>query len=170
MNNKLKNSENESHQKVAAIIDDIEIGMITTHNQKGDLVSRPMQAQEADADGCLWFFTSNTGELIGEIHHNSSVNVTFAAPNKNKYLSIAGEAFEVRDRQKMQELWKPALKAWFKDGIDSPDITLLKVEMQTGQFWDAPYSTAVEVAGFLKSLVTDAPFRPGRNEKVDLRT
>jgi len=170
MKNKLKESPTESLKVIAGIIDDIEIGMITTRTATNQaLVSRPMQVQEVDQEGCLWFFTSREGELIREVNANPQVNITFAAANKNTFLSMTGQGSEVQDRSKMQELWKPQLKAWFKDGLDTPDITLLKIKMQEGQFWDAPHSTAVEIVGFVKALISDAPFRPGRNEKVDLR-
>ncbi|MFN8792302.1 MAG: pyridoxamine 5'-phosphate oxidase family protein [Bdellovibrionales bacterium] len=104
------------------------------------------------------------------MRENPRLMVTFADPHKNKYLAAQAQAQEVFDRAKMQELWTPYLKAWFKDGLDTPDLVLLKLEMQSVEFWDSPNSPAVKTLSPLKSIVSkDENFEPGRHEKVDLR-
>jgi general stress protein 26 len=66
----------------------------------------------------------------------------------------------------MEELWNPILKAWFPKGLDDPNIILLKVSVEAAEYWDSTSSTIVQVAGFIKALVTGARADGGENEKV----
>lgn len=170
MNNKLKKSENETHRLIGDIIEDIRIAMVTTINQGGGLSARPLFVQEIDENGSLWFFISKTGHLDREIQENERVNVTFAASTKNRFLSATAVATEINERAKMKELWNPLLNAWFKGGLESPDIALLKLDLYDVEYWDSPSSPVVKIGEFFKALAGgEKPFRPGKHENVDLR-
>lgn len=107
--------------------------------------------------------------MMREIQQNPQVNVSFSAPTKNSYLSATGVASAVTDKAKMEELWSPPLKAWFKEGLNTPGIVLLKIDLRDVEFWDAPSSPVVKAVGFVKAMVSDREFRPGRHERVSLR-
>jgi hypothetical protein len=74
----------------------------------------------------------------------------------------------VRDKEKARELWSPALKAWFPQGVDEPDLVLLNVQVEKAEYWDAPASKVVQLAGFVKAVATGQRYDPGENEKVEL--
>ena len=57
-------SDAESISKVTDIINDSHIGMFTTINEKGALVSRPLAVQEVKDDGDMWFFTPRGSRAI----------------------------------------------------------------------------------------------------------
>ena len=112
--------QSDQIQKLRDLIKDIEYGMLTTMDD-GYLRSRPMAINgQIDQDMTIWFFTDARSHKVEEVEHQHQVNVSFSAPNKQRYVSVSGIAELVRDREKMQELWKPVLKAWFpkldKDG------------------------------------------------------
>ena len=48
----------ENISKITDIINDSHIGMFTTINEEGALVSRPLAVQDVKDDGDMWFFTS----------------------------------------------------------------------------------------------------------------
>ncbi len=150
MKNSFKNTAPQEQKIIGQIIEDIGVCMLTTINQVGGLHSRPMYVQEVDEDGSLWFFTSSQSNLMEEIVKIPIVNVTFSAFGKDKFLSATALAYENYDEEKMKELWTPALEVWFKDGIKTPDITLLKVDLQEVEYWDSPTATFVKVAGLIK--------------------
>ncbi len=68
----------------------------------------------------------------------------------------------------MEELWNPILKAWFPEGLDDPNICLLKVNVEQAEYWDSPSSTLVQIGGFVKALVTGQRADGGENEKINL--
>jgi hypothetical protein len=76
----------------------------------------------------------------------------------------------VQDRAKIDELWKPFLKAWFPEGKDDPQIALIRVDVDHAEYWDAPSSTMVKVVGFLKAVTTGEIYAPGENKRIDMKT
>ncbi|HUE42188.1 MAG TPA: pyridoxamine 5'-phosphate oxidase family protein [Candidatus Sulfotelmatobacter sp.] len=141
--------------KVGELIKDINIAMLTTEAEDGLLHSRPMATQKTEFDGTLWFFTGlNTGK-ISEIDWNPEVNLSYAEASDNRYVSVSGTAEIVDDRAKMEELWSDIYKAWFPQGLDDPDLCLMKVEVTFAEYWDVPSGKMVQVFGFLKALATD---------------
>jgi general stress protein 26 len=161
-------TRHEAIKKLNALIKDVDFAMLTTVEDGGMLRSRPMVTQEADFDGELWFFTGASSPKIGEVEHDRHVNVSYADPDNQHYVSISGTAQLVSDRKKMEELWNPAYKAWFPKGLDDPDLALLKVTAEHAEYWDSPSSAVVHVIGLVKAVVTGERAEGGDNQKIDL--
>ena len=129
---------NEELEKLRELIEGIDIAMLSTQARDGRLVSRPLRTQQMDADGHLWFVTDRNSHKADEIEKNPQVNIAYAAPSDNTFVSVAGIA-EVRDdRKKLHELWSPAMSIFYPKGEDDPDLCLLKVRMQSAEYWDGP--------------------------------
>lgn len=163
-----EHTRDEAITKLWSLIKDIQFGMLTTVEQDGTLRSRPMATQKVEFDGDLWFFTYGHSAKVDEVEHDHDVNVSFAEPDDNRYVSVSGKARLVRDRNKMEELWNPILKAWFPKGLEEPDIALLKVTVTQAEYWDGPNNTVVQLAGFVKAIVTGQQAKGGENKKLDL--
>jgi general stress protein 26 len=160
---------NENIKKLREMIKDIDFCMLTTIEEDGQtLRSRPMSTQKVEFDGDLWFFTKLKTAKVEEIQQDQDVNVSYAKPS-NQFVSVSGKATVVQDRNKMEELWQPALKAWFPDGLDDPNLALLRVNVTQAEYWDSPASKVVELIGMVKAVVTGKEFEPGENEKFNLR-
>lgn len=159
---------NENIKKLRDLIKDIKFAMLTTIEDDGSLRSRPMATQDCDFDGDLWFFTNAKAPKVEEVQHDQHVNVSYAEPDQQKYVSVSGTAQLVRDRSKIEELWNPLFKAWFPQGLEDPDLALLKVNVDKAEYWDSPSSKVVRLAGFLKAVATGKPIsNPGDNEKIE---
>jgi general stress protein 26 len=140
--------------KVAELIKDINIAMMTTEAEDGLLHSRPMATQKTEFDGTLWFFTGLSTGKISEIDWNPEVNLSYSDGGANKYVSVSGTAEIVDDRAKKEELWSDIYKAWFPQGLDDPDLCLLRVDVTFAEYWDVPSGKMVQVFGFLKAIAT----------------
>ena len=161
-----KNRE-EAIEKLNELTRDISIAMLTTIDG-GVLRSRPMDTQKTDFDGTLWFLTGADTHKDDEIKKDNRVNVSYAAPDDNKYVSVSGTAEILRDQAKINELWSPVHKAWFPEGKDDPNIRVIKINVEQAEYWDSSSSTFVQVAGFLKALVTGEQADGGENKKINL--
>ncbi len=112
----------EALQKLREMVKDIDFCMLTTLDLDGTLHSRPMSANgEIDLNGGLWFFTGISSHKVDEIERAPKVNASFADPKNQRYVSITGIAELVRDRGKIEELWKPEFKMWFPEGKEDPE-------------------------------------------------
>ena len=163
--------QREEHiEKLAKLIKDVKIAMLTTEESDGTLRSRPMATQKTDFDGHLWFFTRASSQKIDEVERHHQVNVSYANPDDNTYVSVSGPGELVRDSAKNKELWNPILKAWFPEGLEDPELALLRVHVQRAEYWDSPSSAMVQIAGFLKAVATGKSYQasPGEHAKIAL--
>ena len=159
----------EQVKKIAALIKSIDFGMLTTLDSEGRLHSRPMSSnKEVEFDGDVWFFTYGNSPKVYEIENRPYVNVAFSDPKSQTYVSLSGRAELVRDHEKIKELWQPSLKAWFPNGVDEPDIALIKVNADQAEYWDNPASPIAHAISLAKVALTGKAAQPGENEKVDL--
>ena len=158
-----------SLEKIRDLIKDINFCMLTTIDD-GYLRSRPMAVNgQVEANGDLWFFTYGSSHKMTEVDRHEQVNVSFSAPDKQCYVSLSGTGELVKDRAKMQEFWKPELKAWFPQELDEPDIALLKVTATKAEYWDAPAGWVAKTVGFVKAVVTGEQENMTENAKIDLK-
>jgi general stress protein 26 len=156
-------------QKVKDLVKDIKMTMLTSISEDGSLHSRPMTLQEIDSEGNLWFFTSVDGEKSHEIEKEVHVNLAFSQPKDNTYVSVSGIAEVIQDRAKAEKLWSPVLKAWFPKGLEDPELALLKVSMETAEYWDAPNGTMVQLFGMVKAVLTGKPYQANKSEHDRVR-
>ena len=150
------------------MIKDIDLCMLTTVDESGDLHSRPMSLNgDVDDKGNLWFFTSSNSHKASEIERTPNVNVSFIDTDQQHYISISGAAELVHDKEKIKELGKPILQARFPDGADQPDVALLKVKVSKAEYWDTPSSTIAQAISFVSAILTGKQVEMGENKKLD---
>ncbi len=153
--------------KLWDMIKSIEIAMMVTED--GDhLRSRPMAVSQKEFDGKLWFFTRASSHKVTEVEQDHRVNLAYAHPGKQDYVSISGLARLNRDRAIIDQHWSEPLRTWFPKGKDDPDIALLEIAVQQAEYWDAPSSTMLHVYGYVKAAVTGKSPEPGGHGTVSL--
>jgi general stress protein 26 len=155
-----------SMQKLADLIDETGIAMLTTEEPDGSLRSRPLATLEMDSAGKLWFFTGLSSGKVGEIDQHRKVNLSYANVGKQDYVSVSGHARLFRDPEKMKELWTRWVEPWFPDGPDDPDLALLEVTVDDAEYWDAPASKTQRLFGLAKALSTGSTDQLGEHAKV----
>jgi len=160
----------ENIEKLGGLIKDVKIAMLTSQDADGTLRSRPMATQKTPFDGTLWFFTQAHSPKVDEVEQSRQVNLSYAAPDDNTYVSVTGAAQLVRNQEKAKELWNPILKAWFPKGLEDPELALLCVTVEKAEYWDSPSSAMVQLAGYVKSVATGKGLTPtpGDHEKISL--
>lgn len=163
----MQDKRQESIEKLKSLTESIDFAMLTTI-AGGKFRSRPMSTQEFDLDGNLWFFTSDQTHKVDEIEADNRVSVAYSQPDDNIFVSVFGRAAIVKDRAKIEELWNPILKAWFPEGLDDPTLCLLKISVEEAEYWDSPNSKIVQIAGFIKALVTGQEADGGDYGKITL--
>lgn len=167
-NDAKQNGQHDDIKKLGELIEDINIAMLTTVDEDGTLRSRPMGTQQVEFDGDLWFFTAADSAKVHEVRQEQQVNVAYAEPKQQRYVSVSGVAQLVRDQQKIKELWNPIFKAWFPEGLDDPNLALLKVHVTKAEYWESANGVVVQLVGFAKALLTGQQYQGGENEKISL--
>ncbi|MCB2377237.1 pyridoxamine 5'-phosphate oxidase family protein [Hymenobacter sp. BT635] len=113
----------------------LDIAMLTTETSRGQFASRPMSNNgDVTYDGNSYFFTYDGSRTVQDIEKNPHVGLTFEGP-KRLYISITGRATLIRHKPTMQQHWVPDVEQWFKQGIDTPGIVLIRVEANRIKYW-----------------------------------
>jgi general stress protein 26 len=164
-------SDQEAKDKVFELIKDIHVALLVTHSKADKLSARPMSAVAIEKfDGDLWFFTPLDTPKSAEIAANPDVLLSYANPDKQDYVSIRGKATIIRDQEKIDEYWTEMLRAWFPEGKNDPSIGLIKVSMETAEFWDSPSSPIAYLYGYGKAALTGERSKNlGDTGRVDFR-
>jgi general stress protein 26 len=142
-------------RKLKEMVEDINICLFCTSVEIGSNSScRPMAAQEVDEEGNIWFFSPINSDKNKEISRSNVVQLYFSHPGKSAYLVVNGVAEIVMDRNKVEKLWSPLLKTWFKEGKDDPTISLIKVRTTQSYYWDTEGNRVVDFFKMVASVAT----------------
>lgn len=159
-------NDDEARIKMREMINDIGVAMFVTHDGER-LRSRPMQHMAFDEDGrTLWYFTKAGTPKVDEIGADGRVMLGYSAPNKQDYVSVSGQAEVLQDEAKAKAIWSEAARVWFPDGPSSPDLALIKVTLDGGEYWDANAWSIVYAYGYAKAMLTGKPPEGGEIGKA----
>ncbi len=160
--------QNPNIRKLAEMIKDIEVAMMTTVDKDGIFHSRPMLTPHREFDGDLWFFTYSSATKVFEIQHNHQVNLSYANPEQMYFVSISGIAEYIHNPHKVKELWRPGYQMWFPQGMETPELDLICVHVNHVEYWDAPSGKMVKIAGFVRLAVSAEKYQDQRDPKIDV--
>ena len=164
-----ESSRSDEQQKLFEMIKDIKVAMMTTVDEDGSLRSRPMWNAQAKPGEDLWFMTRGSAPKTDEVEKERKVNLSYADPGSQNYVSVSGTATISRDRAKIKELFAEPMRTWFPKGSDDPEIALIRVRIDKGEYWDSPSGLMVYAYGYVKAVITGESPKPGDHEKVNLR-
>lgn len=152
------NYKNLSDEKAIAelkkLAEDIKVCMFCTELTKLPINSRPMGVREVDEFGNLWFLSAQSSNKNFEIEHDDRVQLFFAKNSDVHFLSVFGRATIYRDQSKVDDIWTPIAKAWFEEGKNDPDVSVIKVTPEEAYYWDTKNGKIIETIKIAFSALT----------------
>jgi general stress protein 26 len=143
----------------------IGFAMLVTHD--GDkLRARPMSAYLERDNNAIYFLTDARRHKDEEIARNPGINLSFANPSDQKYVSVTGTAVVSNDRAKIKQLFSTPAKAWW-ESADDPNIRVLKITPDDAEFWDSPGSV-ISYVKMAAAAVSGTRPDLGDNRKVSM--
>jgi general stress protein 26 len=165
--------EHEARERLWSLIKDIRFAMFTArHAGSGHLHSWPMTTQNSklDEDSSLWFFMSRKNEPVADIVEDPVVNVVYADPGSDSYVSVSGRAAVVNDPATKERLWSKMAEAWFPQGTSDPDLALVQVRITHANYWDVKASKLVQLFKMAKAaMIGKPPAELGEHAEVRMR-
>lgn len=138
-----------------------EVAMLCTFTNDGAMDARPMATQGIGDDGTFWYFSTKGSTVNDQILANPAVQMIYMVPGNSEYLALDGTASFSHDEAKINELWNGAAKAWFPNGKEDPDLTLITVTLTGGHYWDTRNGKMVALAKIAIAAVTGKPMDGG---------
>ena len=130
---------------------DIDFAVLSTRTANGAIAARPMSNnREVEFDGDAFFFTCDDTRTVADIERDPQVGLAYQAKSgmlgmRPFFLTVEGRAELIKDKARFAEHWSKDLDAWFKQGIDTPGLTLIKVAAERVHYWDGYDEGEVEV-------------------------
>ena len=154
----MSNTENlndkEAIDKLKSLVNDTMVCLFCTDLKTNDgSTCRPMSAIKVCDQGNIWFFSEKNSDKNKAIETDKDVQLFFSNPTKSTYLVVNGEAEIILDKAKIDELWTPIAKIWFKEGKNDPNISVIKVTPNNAYYWDTDGNRMIN---FLKMIVSIA--------------
>ena len=119
--------------------------MMTTIDGRGRLASRPMSNNRlVDYDGTSYFFSMMDTNKVKHLKNNNNVTLTFQGEDM-VFIAARGKGKLLTSRAIMQQYWQPELSMWFKKGIDTKGIVLIKVDAKELRYWHKQYEGSLKV-------------------------
>ena len=155
-------SGEEARAKLRELLKHFPIAFMVTISG-GRAHARPLGvvSKSEEFDGTLWFITDRRSHKVDEIGHGAETSLTFQNDERGTYAHMRGRATVVEDRARLAELYTTDQRTWFPDGLDDPNMTLVRFDVEDADYWDGHASMARKLFAFAKSVVTGHPGRDG---------
>jgi general stress protein 26 len=130
---------------------DIDFAMLLTRGSNGAIAGRPMSNNgDVEYDGDSYFFTFETSHTVGDIQRDPMVSLSFAGAKgllgkRPLFIAVEGKAELIHDKDAFAEHWTKGLDHWFKNGINTPGVVLIKVRASRIHYWDGEEDGEVAV-------------------------
>lgn len=124
---------------------DIDFTMLSTRTEGGAIAARPMSNnRDVDYDGDSWFFAMDDTRTVSDIGRDPQVGITLQGKaglgglvgKPPIFIAGEGNAELIRDKAVFAEHWNPDLERWFRQGVDTPGLVLIKVHADRLHYWD----------------------------------
>jgi general stress protein 26 len=130
------------------------------------LRARPKSAHLERDENAIYFLTDARRHKDEEIARDPNVNLSFADPGSQKYVSLSGTAAISNDRARIKQLFTTPAKAWW-DSAEDPNIRVLKVMPDDAEYWDSPGSV-ISYVKMAAAAVSGTRPDLGDNRKVSM--
>jgi general stress protein 26 len=118
---------------------------------------------------CIWFITDQRGAKDEEIKASPQVCLAFADIGSNSFLSLTGRAEMRRDNVKAKELWNNEAQAWWPNGPTDPDVRVLCVFPEEGEYWNARGNSLTVGLKLVAARLSGNPPDLSKGRKVRMR-
>lgn len=121
--------------KIHELLGDFDTAMLITHGTAAPFHARPMAIARLEDNCDLWFFTGRDSSKVHEIEDDQQVLIV-CQDERSRYVSLTGQAELIVDRAEFLRLWKEHYRTWFPEGVDDPNLMLIRVHAREGEYWD----------------------------------
>lgn len=161
-------SGSEGIRKIKDLVKEIDFCMFCTQLTEAPFSTRPMSTRDVDDEGNIWFFSRADSNKNFEIKQDDQVQLLYAKPGSSEFLSIYGHADVIKDRKKAEELWSAWAKTWFNEGVDDPELTIIRVRPESGYYWDTKHNRMVSLLKIVAGAITGEQKDDGIEGKVNV--
>lgn len=161
-------SDEKAVAKLKNLAEEIRVCMFCTDLGHVPFSTRPMSVQEVDESGNIWFLSGADSDKNFEIKQDDEVQLLFAKPSSTDYINVFGKAFIYKDKNTIENKWSPMAKAWFTEGKDDPNLTVIRVQPDYAYYWDTKSGKMVSMLKIAIGAIIGKPLDDGIEGKLSI--
>jgi len=118
--------------------------------------------------GAIWFFTRRDNALVRNLVQGGRAMFNLVSKDRELWACISGVITEQHDADRIDKYWGPVVSAWFPEGKDDPELTLLRLDADDAEVWisnKGPIRFAFEIA---RASLTDDQPDVGQHTRLNL--
>ncbi len=144
----------EAIEKMKEIVKDQRICMFATQLTEAPFSVCPMTAQEVSDDGHILFLSAADSDHNQKILLDPRVQLMFSKVSESEFMSVYGKATISKNKEKIDKIWDPLAKAWFPNGKDDSNLTVIEVFPEDAYYWDTKDGKIVSMIKIVASAMT----------------
>jgi general stress protein 26 len=139
-------------QRVRAVIERASVAMLVNVDERGAYVGRPMLPLFIQDDSHIYFLTHQSSRKLLQLAARPQVALTIISANS--YFVVVGSTHISRDPELIRRLWRPTYRAWFPEGKDDREATVIRVAVERIDYWEPPPSQIVRLVQAVTAVLT----------------
>jgi general stress protein 26 len=131
------------------------VAVLMNTDEHGNHIGRPMLPLFLENDPHIFFLTYQSTRKVRQLTTRAQVGLTISGAHC--YLVVRGTASASQDPALIRRLWSPTYRAWFPEGTDDREATVLCVTVDHVDYWEPPRSRLIRLVQALKAVITRRP-------------
>lgn len=127
--------QEEAREKMASMVNDIQIAMLITNIGSKPVSAVPMNTKKVDESGNIWFLSRLDSDHNLHIVQDPFVQLLYSNPSTMAFITIFGKAQVNIRQERLNELYSKSDNIWYC-GLDDPNLTALKITPKEAFYWD----------------------------------
>lgn len=95
--------------------------------------------QRQENEFVIFISTNTSSTKVAQIKNNPAINVYFCDTDDFKGFMLGGKAEILNDRKLKHEIWLDWWTRYYREGVDDPDYTIIRLFPKQGRFYHKLY-------------------------------
>ncbi len=139
-------------QRLRALIARAGVAILMNVDEKGTHIGRPMLPLLVQRDPHIYFLTHQSSRKVTQLAVRPQVGLSIISTDC--FVVVAGSAQLSRDSELIGRLWRPTYRAWFPEGKDDREATVIRVAVERIDYWEPPSSRIARLVQAVKAVLT----------------
>ncbi|MDB5526838.1 MAG: ral stress protein [Rhizobium sp.] len=149
----MSNIERARTDPTAQLWDEIDgVHMVMLGSPDHSKHMQPMAPQSAREEKRIWFYTKVNTDIAKAAQNGGHVHMCLVTDDYQACLD--GDLRTIHSREHIERYWSSMVEAWFPDGKDDPQLTMMCLTPQTAAIWVSTGSKLVFGWEIAKAITT----------------